>query len=846
MLGGKSATVRRAIEDSTSAPKRKHVRDIIVDSWNYGEINVYKQLAKEPLDTNALVCFKAFTVIHKLLQEGSPRILKASFQNVKWFLTLQQIWTSKRDLNPHYGRLCAEYAYFIRAKITFHHKHPLIIGNLSLDDYRQKIRNQPEVPLAHRQQLISHLLDLQTIILRVQATIFLFKGKDLHESKVAALLPLVVESDAIYNILVHHIKALCDRTSNHADIDEYLTRFYQNYPHVRFFYENARLINYVNTLMNVPHLPADPPKFVPTGELHHLVPSSDHQIVVTGLMPEFQVKGQRSASDSSSSSDDSAAAQAQREKEELERQLEGQQQLLEQQRQEQARLEQQQRELQQQQLIQQQQMQQQLAAQQQQASALNATPELLQQYHQQLYMLAFQYQQLQAQVQLLQAQLAQKEQENQMLRIALQEQVMRSNDLENHLQEVQMQHQREKQEELLRKISRASGILQNALKRFADEKDVGNPSARPDDMSQAVQAMRETMANVRTAALNRAHADLLPAIKSLAGTMSQQLANCKGIINNVTDDPAMKSSLVDSVQAQTEQLEKLLKTIHDNPYDAESIVGELDQLSTSVDQLQQLLDSLVQQEKSDEHEGFDIFDAATRELFKAAAEIERCAQSLLQAKQAIADAARNQPRTHKMEVDDAVLEAAVAITSATQLLMTTAAHLQEETSSVRQRDPSAKLYRKDVTWAQGLISAARNVAESVSELVRNANGAVQGTISEEALIVCSKNVAAATTQLVVASRVRSDPNNPKLNNLEKASQAVAKATRMLVEAARAGSQAASDAEIEEQLSAEMSQLSMTQYKIKEMEQQTRILKLEREIETERKRLAKMRESQYSQ
>lgn len=54
--------------------EKKKKKDIIVDSWNYGEINVYKQLAKEPLDTNALVCFKAFTVIHKLLQEGSPRV----------------------------------------------------------------------------------------------------------------------------------------------------------------------------------------------------------------------------------------------------------------------------------------------------------------------------------------------------------------------------------------------------------------------------------------------------------------------------------------------------------------------------------------------------------------------------------------------------------------------------------------------------------------------------------------------------------------------------------------------------------------------------------------------------
>ena len=36
----------------------------------------------------------------------------------------------------------------------------------------------------NRQQMISHLLDLQGMILRVQQAIFAFHGRDLHESKV--------------------------------------------------------------------------------------------------------------------------------------------------------------------------------------------------------------------------------------------------------------------------------------------------------------------------------------------------------------------------------------------------------------------------------------------------------------------------------------------------------------------------------------------------------------------------------------------------------------------------------------------------------------------------------------
>ena len=46
--------------------------------------------------------------------------------------------------------------------------------------------------------------------------------------------------------------------------------------------------------------------------------------------------------------------------------------------------------------------------------------------------------------------------------------------------------------------------------------------------------------------------------------------------------------------------------------------------------------------------------------------------------------------------------------------------------------------------------------------MKNADGVVQNQVDEEALIANSKAVASATAQLVVASRVRSDPNSPKL------------------------------------------------------------------------------------
>ena len=73
--------------------------------------------------------------------------------------------------------------------------------------------------------------------------------------------------------------------------------------------------------------------------------------------------------------------------------------------------------------------------------------------------------------------------------------------------------------------------------------------------------------------------------------------------------------------------------------------------------------------------------------------------------------------------------------------------------------PGGAAYKKDVAWNQGLITAASDVAATVSELVKSANETAQGNLQDEKLVAASKGIAAATTQLVVASRIRSEPGS---------------------------------------------------------------------------------------
>lgn len=57
-------------------------------------------MTKEPLDKNGLCCFKALTVIHKILQEGAPRVLNECYNNLNIIHALQKIWASGASLDP--------------------------------------------------------------------------------------------------------------------------------------------------------------------------------------------------------------------------------------------------------------------------------------------------------------------------------------------------------------------------------------------------------------------------------------------------------------------------------------------------------------------------------------------------------------------------------------------------------------------------------------------------------------------------------------------------------------------------------------------------------------------------
>ena len=186
-----------------------------------------------------------------------------------------------------------------------------------------------------------------------------------------------------------------------------------------------------------------------------------------------------------------------------------------------------------------------------------------------------------------------------------------------------------------------------------------------------------------------------------------------------------------------------------------------------------------------------------------------------------------------------ILEAAKAIMAASSALIRAANAAQRElidTGKVAKRPLTSS---DDGQWSEGLISAARLVAAATHSLVEAAQNLVQGVGTEEMLISSAKQVASSTAQLLIACKVKSDPNSETGRRLQAAGNAVIKSTENLVRAA----QQAIEGEEEHTLRLNR---NMVDGMAQEINARSEVLKMERQLEEARNKLTAIRHAKYRQ
>ncbi|WWC71518.1 uncharacterized protein I206_105476 [Kwoniella pini CBS 10737] len=341
------------------------------------------------------------------------------------------------------------------------------------------------------------------------------------------------------------------------------------------------------------------------------------------------------------------------------------------------------------------------------------------------------------------------------------------------------------------------------------------------------------------------HVDVIKAANELAQALSETLVSAKGITRFAETDEA------------SDKLVKVAKEAGDSGYrfflnlqsfrllaggkSEEAALRNNAETRGALSKLSDTVEKFIPKAKTStlSQANGDIGDIVSQEMQNAAKAIEQATQRL--------QALMAQPKSNKytsldVQVHDAILEATLAITNAIGRLIQAATESQEEI--VREGKGSSttqQFYKRNNRWTEGLISAAKAVAYATGLLIESADGVISGTHSLEQLIVASNEVSAATAQLVAASRVKASLMSKTQQRLELAAKAVTDACKALVKQVKLISNKQVDDE-----AVDYKAMPSHEFKVREMEQQVEILKLEKDLGAARRRLGEMRRAGYHQ
>ncbi|GAB1608881.1 huntingtin-interacting protein 1-like isoform X2, partial [Argonauta hians] len=193
-----------------------------------------------------------------------------------------------------------------------------------------------------------------------------------------------------------------------------------------------------------------------------------------------------------------------------------------------------------------------------------------------------------------------------------------------------------------------------------------------------------------------------------------------------------------------------------------------------------------------------------------------------------------------LEVNERILDACTGLMQAVKLLVEKSRDLQKEIVAQGRGASSAKeFYNKHHRWTEGLLSAAKAVGWGATATMEAADKVVQGEGKFEELIVCTKEIAASTAQLVVSSKVKADRNSVHLSQLTDASKKVNQAAGKVMGSAKIGADT-----IEEQSLMDFSSLNLHQTKKQEMQIKVSILEMKNKLSSEYEKLTSLRKHHY--
>lgn len=340
------------------------------------------------------------------------------------------------------------------------------------------------------------------------------------------------------------------------------------------------------------------------------------------------------------------------------------------------------------------------------------------------------------------------------------------------------------------------------------------------------------------------HVDVIKAANEFAQALSETLLSSKGI-TRFADTEEASDKLVKRAKDSGDVGQRFFLNLQSFRLLATGKTEDIAlrhnaEVRGSLSKLSETIEKLVPKTKSNlSKTNGDIGDIVSQEMQNAARAIE---EATLRIQNLIARDKGNKYNALDVQVHDSILQATLAITNAIGRLIQAATESQEEiVKEGKGSSTTQQFYKRNNRWTEGLISAAKAVAYATGLLIESADGVISGSHSLEQLIVASNEVSAATAQLVAASRVKASLMSKTQQRLEVASKAVTDACKALVRQVKTISNAQGDDDV-----TDYKAMPSHEFKVREMEQQVEILKLEKDLGAARRRLGEMRRAGYHQ
>ncbi|KIJ27389.1 hypothetical protein M422DRAFT_784929 [Sphaerobolus stellatus SS14] len=342
------------------------------------------------------------------------------------------------------------------------------------------------------------------------------------------------------------------------------------------------------------------------------------------------------------------------------------------------------------------------------------------------------------------------------------------------------------------------------------------------------------------------HVEVIKSSNEFAQVMSDVLINTKGITRLTSDDDASDKLIAIAKSSGDVALRFFLNLqsyklgLVPLSQAQEIVIRNSVESRTALTKLSESVEALVVKNKSSSlsKANGNIEDIVEQEFLGAARAIEAATERLRQIMARPRDSSRY--NALDVQVHDAILASALAITDAIARLIKAATESQQEiVAQGKGTNSTQQFYKRNNRWTEGLISAAKAVAFATNHLIESADGVLSGSHTLEQLIVASNEVASATAQLVAASRVKASLMSKTQDRLELAAKAVTEACKALVRQVKEITAKQIEGE-----QVDYSTLGAHDFKVREIEQQVLILKLEKELGGARHQLGQMRRAGY--